>query len=398
MKEALIVGAGLSGRGMLGEMYNSDNFDITFADINYELIEGLKKQGYYTVKMTDIKTGVFKKSTVSHFHTLDVLRDHDKYIQKLATTKYVSSALMPEDFELFAKNIAEAIEYRNKHSINNKIYITLGANYVGLRQLVITLIRKYLKDNEYDCEKQNVFLIMSIVNRKNLMPEEKEKTSDKYQVVGDNKSVLRVDNNKSLSEEKDLPNFFVLENNLDAAMAVKIWTGNVVQCSMAFVALSKGMQFTDEAANDEQASKYAYYASKEAFAGVQKEYNLTPRTDEETKYTVNIFKSKDFRDSLFRITREPLRKFKHNDRFIGPALCALKHGILPFYITKCLAYGFIYKNEDEPDTLKIQKKIKNEGIDNAITEFCELNLNDEKEKLVHDLILNNYLELVKCDL
>lgn len=61
MKEALIVGAGLSGRGMLGEMYNSDNFDITFADTNSELIDGLKKQGYYTVKMTDIKSGVFKK-------------------------------------------------------------------------------------------------------------------------------------------------------------------------------------------------------------------------------------------------------------------------------------------------------------------------------------------------
>ena len=47
-----IIGSGRSGRGMLGELYDADNFSITFADIRPDLVEGLKKQGYYTVQMT----------------------------------------------------------------------------------------------------------------------------------------------------------------------------------------------------------------------------------------------------------------------------------------------------------------------------------------------------------
>lgn len=395
MKEVLIIGAGRSGRGMLGELYDSNNFNITFADINSDLIKGLEKQGYYTVKMTDIESGNSELRKISNFKTVDVFKDHDEFIKKLATTKYISSALFSEDFDLFSKHIAEAIKYRKDHNIDKTIYITLGANCVGLRQMVIQQVNRYLDTENYQFVDKNVFLVMSIVNRKNLLPEQKERTDDRYLVVGDNKPVLRVDNLKELRNEKDLPKFFILEDNIDAGMAEKIWTGNVVQCSMAFVALSKGMQFTDEAAYDQEASSYAYYASKEAYEGVRQEFNLKPRTEEENRYTVNIFKSNNFRDSLYRIAREPLRKFKRNDRFIGPALCALKHGILPFFITKCLAYGFIYINPEEPDTLKIQKKIKDKGINDAITEICELDLKKTDEKTIHDLILNNYRELVK---
>lgn len=40
-----IIGSGRSGRGMLGELYDADDFSITFADIRPDLVEGLKKHG-----------------------------------------------------------------------------------------------------------------------------------------------------------------------------------------------------------------------------------------------------------------------------------------------------------------------------------------------------------------
>ena len=41
--EVVIIGAGNSGRGMLGEMfYNDGQYHVVFADIDSELVNGLR--------------------------------------------------------------------------------------------------------------------------------------------------------------------------------------------------------------------------------------------------------------------------------------------------------------------------------------------------------------------
>ena len=48
-----IIGAGRSGRGMLGEMfYQEKNYSIVFADIDTGLVQGLAEQGYYCLLYT----------------------------------------------------------------------------------------------------------------------------------------------------------------------------------------------------------------------------------------------------------------------------------------------------------------------------------------------------------
>ena len=134
MEKVLIVGSGRSGRGMLGELYEKDGFLPVFADINKDLLNGLSKQGYYEVSMHDIKNNTNEIRRITHFETVDVIDEYEKYIMLIATVKYVSSALMTDAFDHFAKAISDAVKYRRKNHIMSDLYITLGANYVGLKQ------------------------------------------------------------------------------------------------------------------------------------------------------------------------------------------------------------------------------------------------------------------------
>ena len=43
----VIIGAGRSGRGLHGEFCYKDNYNITFADIDADLIHKMQKQGQY---------------------------------------------------------------------------------------------------------------------------------------------------------------------------------------------------------------------------------------------------------------------------------------------------------------------------------------------------------------
>ncbi len=392
MEKVLIVGSGRSGRGMLGELYEKAGYLPVFADINGAMLEGLNKQGYYEVSMHNIRNNITKIRRINNFEILDVNNEYDRYIETLGTVRFVSSALMPEAFDHFARAITDAVIYRRKKNISTPLFITLGANYVGLRQIYEKLIEEKLGE-KIDPEKDNVHILMSIVNRKNLLPDHPEQFEDRYRIEGDDKEVLRVDDDPYLRKESDIPSFFRLEEGLDGAMAVKIWTGNVVQCSMAFVALNKGMSDTNEAANDPEASSYAYYASLEAYEGIRREYGLPERTIEDSRYTVTIFRNEDFKDSLYRIAREPLRKMRRNDRFIGPSLCCLKYGILPYYITRCLAYGFLYYDEKEEETLYIRDYVAKKGIEKAVETFCELDLKAPDERILHQLIVSHYRDI-----
>lgn len=390
MKEVLIVGSGRSGRGMLSEMAYTDGFHVVLADIDSQLINGLKKQGYFSVEMTDINNKTSKETIVKDFETIDITNDYQGYVKKIATSKYVLSALMPDAFAHFSQAIVDAYHYRKDNSIDSNLYITLGANYVGLREKYEELISSLLNENE-KLSDNNIYLVMSIVNRKNLLPDNKEESEDKYRIIGDNKPVLRLDNLDVLKQEEDHPSFFKFEDNIDGAMAVKIWTGNVVQCTMAFVALNKGMKDTYVASCDREASLIACYASEEAYEAVSQEYNVVKRDISDTIKTVTIFRNKSFKDSLYRIIREPIRKFGKNDRFVGPALCCVRHGILPYYITLGLAYGFKYVSESEPQSLEINDYIKQNGIRKAVCHYCQLNEEERNEKIVVDLVVAHYL-------
>lgn len=389
MKEVLIVGSGRSGRGMLAEMAYKDGFHVVLADIDSALMDGLKKQAHFSVQMTDLKSQTSTETIVENYETLDIANDYQGYVKKIATSKYVLSALMPEAFPHFSKAIVDAYHYRLEKGINSNLYITLGANYVGLRQKYQKLISDLLKPNEKLAD-NNIYLVMSIVNRKNLLPEKEDETEDKYRVIGDNKSVLRLDDLQQLKEEKDCPSFFRFEDNIDGSMAIKIWTGNIVQCTMAFVALDKKMSRTYEASFDKDASQIAFYASQEAYNAVKCEYNAPERSLEDIIKSVTIFRNPSFSDSLYRITREPIRKFGREDRFVGPALCCLRHSILPYYISLGLAYGFKYKDEQEPQSLEIAEYIKSNGIREAVCHYCQLNEKEKDEKILIDLVVDHY--------
>lgn len=389
-----IIGAGRSGRGMLGEMYHKAGYHITFADVKDELVDGLRKQGYYTVKMTDMKTGQSRERNVHGFDIVHANREKARYLETLICSDIISTALLPGDFDAVAEDLAAAVKLRRRRGREGLLFITLGANYVGLYEYFQEKMTAALVGADRDYFKSNIRLVMSIVNRKNLLAGAEDRQEDRYRIIGDDKAVLRVEESRELAEYPYLPPFFRLEKGLGAAMAIKIWTGNLVQCSMAFVALQDGLTDTYDASFHEDAARYACYASAEGYRAVAAEYGLPPRDD---RQMVTIFQNPGLKDSLYRIVREPLRKFGRNDRFIGPALCCMRHGILPYYITKCLAYGFLYSGKDDPQSMELQSFIQEHGIEKAISFFCQLDLDRREEKVIYELVLNAYRDIIRQD-
>lgn len=388
----MIIGSGRSGRGMLGELFYRAGYSITFADRDPELVEGLRRVGRYTVGMTNLKSGRREEHTVSSFHVVDTQRDRAAYLNLLASVPWVSTALMPEAFDQVILDLAEAAKLRRAQGIQREQFITLGANFVGLKDYCITGLKALLSPEEWSEYSAHSHLVMSIVNRKNLLPKEAA-PQDPYRVEGDDKPVLRVETSPALKAAPDRPPFFQLESGLDQAMAIKIWSGNLVQCAMAFVAIQDGLTGTYEASYHPTASRYAFFAAREGYQAVAAEYGLPPRSPQEELAPITLFRTKGFNDSLLRLVRDPIRKLGRNERFIGPALCCIRHQIVPYYITRCCAYVFLYNNPQEDQSVELQRCLQKWGIEQTVQHFCQLNPRQPGERQVWQLIVNAYRDI-----
>lgn len=392
-----IIGAGRSGRGMLGEMfYQEKNYSIVFADIDTGLVQGLAEQGYYTVEQKNLLTGKSRESIVKGFQIVDTVNDHLKYITYLARSEMIATALFPSAFDQVAEDLAEMIRMRKEQKNDSTAAIILGGNFVGLRQYFDKKISGSLDEDELDYFKKHIALITAKVNRKVVYPEICRK--DPYFLEGDDKDILMVDNSFLFPDGYQYPSFFVLKDNMEINMIEKIWSENLRHVTFAFMGAYYGYQTINQAVNNLYIRKCAYYAWKEGRLALNEEYGLPVPDDEAVKVEFEKFASPFFRDQLSRIGREPIRKLKKNDRLVGPALLCMKHRIIPYFITRSIAYGMFYQDQNDKEAVELQSYISNHGIEHAITHFCELDMDDVMENSLFHLILCNYNEIAKTNI
>ena len=393
-KDVIIVGSGNSGRGMLGELFFKDGqYHVIFADIDSDLVSGLKKQKYYHVKKTNLSSGQSEITKVDDFEIIDVSKEHREFIDKMCQVDLICTALRADGFDLAISNFVEMIKKRYICQVNSKVYITLGANYVGLYEYYNSRIEERLTPAELKYYKDKVSLVMSIVNRKNLTPFIEE-ALDPYSIDGDDKPVLRVERD-AIKGLNPMPAFFQPENNLSAAMAIKIWAGNVVQCSMAFVAIYKGYRSTYDAAMDDECYTMAYASALEATFGVYQEYKIEGSIEEKARTSIDLFRNKDFSDDLYRIAAQPIRKIAYNDRFIGPARMAMKHGKKPEAIIDCMVYGFVIDVPGDQQFKELKQSIYKYGIRKTAKKYCGLSEENTDENLIINMICESYQKLIE---
>ncbi len=84
-------------------------------------------------------------------------------------------------------------------------------------------------------------------------------------------------------------------------------------------------------------------------------------------------------DLVFRVANDPIRKLSRKDRLTGPALCCLKHGIVPYFLTRAVAYALCYEHPDDPASQELASFIRKNGISEAVIKYCQLDLKNPQE-------------------
>lgn len=394
MRKVTIIGAGRTGRGTFGELFFSEGgFDIAFADINADLVRALREQGYFVTKQTDLDTGTFKQIRVDGFEVFEVQADRGAYLRRLAESEFVAVAVFPDSFDAVAQDLADMIRMRIEGGMTHKAAVIIGGNFVGLRSYFEGALKKLLDADELAVLNDQVALITSKANRKVTFSSDPD--AGPLALEGDDKPILPVEDRFFFEEGYEYPSFFQRSNDVELSMAEKIWSENLLHCSLGFMGAYKGCEYLNDAASDEFCADLAGRAWREGRRALEAEFGIPMPDDSLLETMLGKFSSPYFRDRIDRVVRQPIRKLSRGDRFLGPALLCLKHGIMPFFILRAAAYGFFVPSAGDEQAAKIEETLASMPLEDAVIKITALDPSAPDEAIACRLLVG-FVQEIRC--
>src|SRR5690625_912545 len=117
MKQAVHFGAGVIGRGFIGDLLSDSGFEITFVDVDKELLSQINKTNSYDVYYIDRN---YERKTIEHVNGISPIDDEEKVIKVISECDILTTSVDRKSTRLNSSHVA--ISYA-VFCFTQKIYI-----------------------------------------------------------------------------------------------------------------------------------------------------------------------------------------------------------------------------------------------------------------------------------
>ena len=380
--EVFHFGAGSIGRGFIGKILSENSYNVTFIDVNEDIISQLNKDKQYTVETVGENS---KTETVKNVCGI-LSGDLEGIKRKAADTDLITTAVGANVLEIIAPTVAEIIKYRKNSGITRYINIIACENKLEASTFLKSKVENYLNEDEKEYMEMYAGFVNSAVDR--LIPprriEGKEVT---YTIVEDfNEWIADETLIKGSLELKGM----IKKKDLTPYIERKLFTVNTGHIIAAHMGVYMGYETIDQAVYDEKIRKIVTGAMKESGAVLIKRYGFDEA--EHGKYIEKIlkrFENKYLGDSTVRVGREPLRKLSVRERLIRPLLGTLEYRLPNENLLTGISYALKYNIDSDKESVELQKMLETKGVENTLREITEDSIPD---KLI-TIIKTNYEKL-----
>jgi mannitol-1-phosphate 5-dehydrogenase len=135
-------GAGNIGRGFIGQLLHESGYDITFVDIQDDLVDALKRDGRYDVILADEREERIPVDRVTALHSID---EADEVPERLAEADLITTAVGPSVLPVLAPAIAKGLVERERRG-GAPVNVIACENMVGASQALRDFVMENVPD------------------------------------------------------------------------------------------------------------------------------------------------------------------------------------------------------------------------------------------------------------
>lgn len=365
--KALHFGAGNIGRGFIGKLLADSGVEVIFADVNEKVIDQLKAQRSYHVKIVgDSINTVENVTNITGVNS----KDENAVIDLFKNVDLVTTAVGPNVLKIIARTIAKGLIARFAAGNNMPLNIIACENMVrGTTFLKEQVFTHLTPEQQAEAEKL-VGFVDSAVDR--IVPPVQADESDPLLVTVEEFSEWIVDETQFKGQIRAIGGM-EKTNNLMAFVERKLFTLNTGHATTSYFGKLKGYRFVKESIEDEGIKADVKATMQESGAVLIKRYGFDPQAH--AAYIEKILKrfaNPFLVDDVDRVGREPLRKLSYNDRLIKPLRGTLEYGLPNQHLINAIAAALAYRNEQDLQALELAKSLAENGVAQTVRKYTEL--------------------------
>ena len=360
MKKAIQFGAGNIGRGFIGMLLSQSGYRVVFADVNEEIISRLAQDGSYTVHVRDVETSDHRIENVT-----GVLSTEQACIDEMAEAKIITTAVGLTVLPRIAPSIAKAIQKRAENGSEETLEVIACENAIrGTSQLKAHVYEKLSEEEKAYADKYVGFADCAV--DRIVPPGRNEVPTD---VVVESYFEWDVERGGFAGEIPQIEGM-TLVDSLDAYIERKLFTLNTGHCITAYLGNVRGFATIDEAIANEEIFEIVHEAMKQSGDGLIKKHGLDKQAHAAyIEKIIRRFNNPYLNDDVKRVGREPLRKLSADDRLVKPMMTARGFGLPTDKLITGIAAALHYNNPEDPQSVELQKKIREKGVIEAFSEI-----------------------------
>lgn len=370
--QALHFGAGNIGRGFIGKLLSDAGVQVTFADVNQEIIDAIATRHEYPVNV------VGEQSTTEIVKNVDGINStSNEVIDYIATVDLLTTAVGPQILARIAPTIAQGIIARHNRGNSKPLNIIACENMVRGTSQFKQEIFKALPEELQQWTNTHIGFVDSAVDR--IVPPATSKTGDILEVTVETFSEWIVDETQFVGIIPTIKGMQPVDN-LMAFVERKLFTLNTGHAITAYLGFYNGIGTIRDAILDERIRLIVRGAMEESGLVLIKRYNF-----DEQKHMAYIekilsrFENPYLQDDTARVGRQPIRKLGADDRLIKPLLGTFEYQVKNTNLLIGVAAALNYRNNDDEQAVKLEKLITEKGVKQA---FCEISSIDVNNSIV----------------
>ncbi|MFC3418910.1 mannitol-1-phosphate 5-dehydrogenase [Salinicoccus hispanicus] len=355
--KAVHFGAGNIGRGFIGKVLHDNGYEVTFADVNAEIIDALNRDHEYTVHISEEDGASYRIKGVDGIHTAN---DADQLAEAISEADLITTAVGVNILPIIARTLAPHLANR---TTDRPLNIIACENAV----LATDTLKAAILAEVDGASLSNIGFPNSAVDR--IVPIQKNDNILDVKVEPFYEWVIESD---SWVGEDKLDGVNYVEN-LMPYIERKLFTVNTGHAAIAYYGKTLGYTTVSEAMDDEKVVAYLRQVLGETTRYLTENYDFME--EQQKQYIEKIiarFRNPYLSDDLDRVGRGVLRKLSPNDRIIKPLVYLHENNMDHGALSKLVMFALQFDNSDDPEQVEMNGRIESAGTDGFLAEHSKL--------------------------
>lgn len=379
MKKFIQYGAGNIGRGFIGQLFSQAGYEVSFIDVNMEIIDALNREGRYPVTVVSKQAPV--DIWVENVKGINGM-DQDAVIDAIANADAMATAIgvniLPRIVPLLAKGI------KKRQLINNDIplNIIICENLIDADKLLHRLLLEQFNDDEKVFFEKNVGLVEASIGRMVPVMTAEQRKENPLRVYVESYCELPVDKNAFKGSIPAIPHLFPYMP-FELYIKRKLYVHNMGHALTAYLGNLKNFEYIWQSIADSTVKLIVQRAMQESAMALSKRFGIAIEPLLEHISDLQLrFSNVALGDTVMRVGKDTKRKLSSEDRFSGAVKNCEEQGIIPVYTSIGIAAALFFKCPDDPGTDEVAALFTKGGIEAVLTTVCGIDASSPSYSLI----------------